>query len=51
MREALNQTTFLRRNNLLFSLGINTGLRVEDVKGRSSVKIQEGKTSKSRLSI
>ncbi|GAB4074591.1 tyrosine-type recombinase/integrase [Barrientosiimonas marina] len=57
MREALNQTTYPKRNNLLFSLGINTGLRIgdllqlriEDVKGRSSVKIQEGKTSKSRL--
>lgn len=57
MREALNQTAFPKRNNLLFSLGINTGLRIgdllqlriEDVKGKSSVKIQEGKTSKSRL--
>lgn len=57
IREALNQTAFPRRNNLLFSLGINTGLRVgdllqlriEDVKGRSSVKIREGKTAKARL--
>lgn len=57
MREALQQTQFPKRNNLLFSLGINTGLRVgdllqlriEDVKGKSSVKIREGKTAKARL--
>lgn len=56
MREALRQTQFPKRNQLLFSLGINTGLRVgdllklriEDVKGKSSVKISEGKTSKRR---
>jgi len=57
MREALNQTSFPKRNNLLFSLGINTGLRIgdflklriEDVKGKNSVKIREGKTSKVRI--
>lgn len=56
MREALNQSRFPKRNNLLFSLGINTGLRVgdllrlriEDVKGKSIVKIKEEKTSKTR---
>lgn len=44
------------RNLLLFNLGINTGLRIgdivklriEDVKGRSHVVIQEGKTKKRR---
>ena len=57
MREALEQNHFPKRNNLLFSLGINTGLRIgdllklriEDVKGKSSVKIREGKTSKARV--
>jgi len=57
MREAFQQTLFPKRNQLLFSIGINTGLRVgdllrlriEDVKGKSSVKIQEGKTSKARI--
>lgn len=44
------------RNVLLFKLGVSTGLRigdlvklrVEDVKGRSSLRIQEGKTKKIR---
>ena len=44
------------RNVLLYLLGISTGLRIgdlvqmriEDVKGRSSIRIQEGKTGKPR---
>lgn len=56
MREALAQTNAADRNLLLFNIGINTGLRVgdivklriEDVKGRSSVLIREGKTKKPR---
>ncbi|MFC7062759.1 tyrosine-type recombinase/integrase [Halobacillus seohaensis] len=44
------------RNLLLFNIGINTGLRIgdivklriEDVKGKTSVIIREGKTSKPR---
>lgn len=44
------------RNVLLFKLGVSTGLRIgdmvqlriEDVKGRSSIRIQEGKTKKPR---
>lgn len=56
MREALAQTNAADRNLLLFNIGINTGLRIgdivklriEDVKGRSSVRILEGKTSKAR---
>lgn len=57
MREALAQTNFKERNLLLFNIGINTGLRisdiitlrVEDVKGKSSVNVQEGKTGKKRI--
>jgi integrase len=44
------------RNLLLFNIGLNTGLRIgdivklriEDVKGRSSLLIREGKTKKAR---
>lgn len=56
MREALARTQAADRNLLLFNIGINTGLRIgdivrlriEEVKGRSSVIIQEGKTEKPR---
>ena len=56
MREALAQTNDAERNLLLFNIGINTGLRIgdivklriEDVKGRSSIVIREGKTKKPR---
>ncbi|WP_411953591.1 tyrosine-type recombinase/integrase [Alkalibacillus sp. S2W] len=44
------------RNLLLFTIGVNTGLRIgdivklriEDVKGQSSIVMKEGKTSKKR---
>ncbi|MEK5230317.1 tyrosine-type recombinase/integrase [Lysinibacillus sp. FSL K6-0232] len=57
MLEALGMSKeFGLRNQLLFKLGISTGLRcgdlvslkVEQVKGRSSFKIREGKTQKER---
>lgn len=56
MLEALGRTEFGLRNQLLFKLGISTGLRcgdlvalrVEQVKGKSSFKIREGKTKKER---
>jgi len=56
MREALAQTNAKHRNLLLFNLGINTGLRIgdivklriEDVRGRSTIVIREGKTKKAR---
>jgi len=56
MREALEMTTQASRNLLLFNIGINTGLRIgdivklriEDVKGRTSFVIREGKTKKPR---
>lgn len=56
MREALSQTNAAYRNLLLFNIGVNTGLRIgdivklriEDVKGRSSLLIREGKTGKAR---
>ena len=56
VREALAQTNASERNLLLFNIGINTGLRIgdivrlriEDVKGRTSVVIREGKTRKAR---
>ncbi|HEX6593082.1 MAG TPA: tyrosine-type recombinase/integrase, partial [Bacillota bacterium] len=56
VREALAQTNASERNLLLFNLGINTGLRIgdivrlriEDVRGRTSVVIREGKTRKAR---
>ena len=56
MREALAQTNAAGRNTLLFNIGVNTGLRIgdivrlriEDVRGRSSVVILEGKTKKAR---
>ena len=56
MREALGQTNQASRNLLLFNFGINTGLRisdiislrVEDVKGKTSFIIKEGKTQKPR---
>lgn len=56
MREALARTQAAQRNLLLFTLGINTGLRIgdivrlriEDVKGRSSIVVREGKTKKKR---
>lgn len=55
--EALGMTKeFGLRNQLLFKLGISTGLRcgdlvalkVEQLKGKSSFKIREGKTKKER---
>ncbi|WP_301281705.1 tyrosine-type recombinase/integrase, partial [Lysinibacillus capsici] len=54
--EALGMSTNGLRDQLLFKLGISTGLRcgdlvalkVEQVKGRSSFKIREGKTKKER---
>ena len=60
MRDALNVAGKKRnqsaRNLLLFNIGINTGLRisdivtlkVEDVRGKSSILIREGKTKKMR---
>lgn len=56
MLDALGRTEFGLRNQLLFKLGISTGLRcgdlvalkVEQVKGKSSFKIREGKTKKER---
>lgn len=60
MRNALNIAGKVRhqsaRNLLLFNIGINTGLRVsdivalkaDDVRGKSSVLIREGKTQKMR---
>lgn len=60
MRDALDVAGKKRhqsaRNLLLFNIGINTGLRisdivtlrVEDVRGKSSVLIREGKTQKMR---
>src|SRR5699024_2519130 len=56
MREALHQTNYAKRNLLLFDLGINTGLRisdllnikVEDVRGKTSIYIREKKTGKKR---
>lgn len=57
MIEALGMTKeFGLRNQLLFKLGISTGLRcgdlvaltVEQVKGKSNFKIREGKTKKER---
>ena len=56
-REALALTTQAERNLLLFNIGINTGLRIgdivqlriEDVRGRSSIKVREGKTQKPRM--
>lgn len=56
--EALGMTKeFGLRNQLLFKLGISTGLRcgdlvalkVDQVKGKSSFKIREGKTKKERI--
>lgn len=56
MIEALGMTKNAKRDQLLFKLGISTGLRcgdlvglkVEQVKGKTSFKIREGKTSKER---
>lgn len=56
MREALAQTNDSKRNLLLFNIGINTGLRIgdmvkiriENMKGKSSFVVKEGKTGKSR---
>lgn len=56
MREALEMTSNPERNLLLFNLGINTGLRisdliklrVEDVRGKTSIIVYEGKTQKKR---
>ncbi|SFK12218.1 Phage integrase family protein [Halobacillus dabanensis] len=55
-REALKLSKQADRNMLLFNLGINTGLRIgdivklriEDVKGASSIVVSEGKTKKPR---
>ena len=57
MIEALGMSNNGLRDQLLFKLGISTGLRcgdlvslkVEDVKGKSSFKIVEGKTEKPRI--
>lgn len=54
--EALGMGEYGLRNQLLFKLGVTTGLRcsdlvklkVEQVRGRSSFKILEGKTQKDR---
>ena len=54
--DALGMSTNGLRDQLLFKLGISTGLRcgdlvslkVEQVKGKSSFKIREGKTKKER---
>lgn len=56
MIEALGMSKNGLRDQLLFELGITTGLRVsdlvaikvEDVKGKTSFKVLEGKTKKSR---
>src|SRR5699024_8325976 len=56
IREALMQTNYPKRNSLLFNIGINTGLRIsdvlnlriEDVKGKTTLKVREQKTSKVR---
>ena len=56
MIEALGMAEYGLRNQILFKLGISTGLRcgdlvalrVEQVKGKSSFKIREGKTKKER---
>ena len=55
--EALGMGEYGLRNQLLFKLGVTTGLRcsdlvrlkVEQVRGRSSFKIREGKTKKERI--
>ncbi|WP_155273170.1 tyrosine-type recombinase/integrase, partial [Lysinibacillus sphaericus] len=54
--EALGMSQNGLRDQLLFKLGVSTGLRcgdlvalkVEQVKGKSSFKIREGKTKKER---
>ncbi|WP_442946267.1 tyrosine-type recombinase/integrase [Oceanobacillus sp. MO10714A] len=59
-REAIQVASskpYVKRNLLLFNIGINTGLRIgdiitlriEDVKGRTSLAISEGKTDKKRI--
>ena len=56
MTEQGKVSEYAKRNQLLFKLGISTGLRcgdlvslmVEQVKGRSFFKIREGKTKKER---
>jgi len=56
MIEALGMTKNGKRDQLLFKLGISTGLRcgdlvglkVEQVRGKTSFNIREGKTSKER---
>lgn len=56
MIEALGMSKNGKRDQLLFKLGISTGLRcgdlvglkVEQVKGKTSFKIKEGKTNKDR---
>lgn len=56
MRDALSLTYNPQRNRMLFDIGINTGLRisdivklrVEDVYGKSSIEVREGKTQKKR---
>lgn len=58
MREALGLAKeYGRRNQLLFTIGINTGLRIgdivklriEDVRGKTQLTILEGKTKKRRI--
>ena len=57
MIDALGMSTNGLRDQLLFKLGISTGLRcgdlvkltVDQVKGKSSFKIREGKTKKERI--
>lgn len=54
--DALGMTEFGMRNQLLFKIGVSTGLRCGDlvklrinqVQGKSSFKIREGKTKKER---
>lgn len=55
--DALGMSEFGERNQLLFKLGVSTGLRCSDlvklkidqVRGKSSFKIREGKTKKERV--
>ena len=55
--EALGMSEYGPRNQMLFKIGISTGLRcsdlvklkVDQVRGKSSFKIREGKTQKERV--
>src|SRR5699024_8707497 len=56
IHEALMQTNKEKRNSLILNTGIKTGLRIsdvlnlriEDVKGKTTLKVREQKTSKVR---